>query len=121
MIENKPQINADERRFIVHFPEQSVEFLHGKKINNSPQRVQSAGIFKIFFEKTLTLRRRTQITRIGRIFTDRRASASTVTPVDCVHTYASALAYVDVYSPNKKERLLPPPLLRTVRESFPSY
>ena len=23
------------------------------------------------------------------------ASASTVTPVDCVHTYASALAYVD--------------------------
>jgi hypothetical protein len=27
-----------------------------------------------------------------------RASASTVTPVDCVHTHASALAYVDVYS-----------------------
>ena len=27
-----------------------------------------------------------------------RVSASTVTPVDCVHTYASALAYVDVYS-----------------------
>ena len=42
---------------------------------------------------------RTQITQIGRIFTDYpRASASTVTPVDCVHTYASTLAYVDVYS-----------------------
>ncbi|TRZ88874.1 MAG: hypothetical protein D4R88_06790 [Methanosarcinales archaeon] len=33
-----------------------------------------------------------------RIFMNPRASASTVTPVDCVHTYASALAYVDVYS-----------------------
>ncbi len=38
-------------------------------------------------------------TRIRRIFTDNFnpcASVSTVTPVDCVHTYASALAYVDV-------------------------
>ena len=44
---------------------------------------------------------RTRMTWIGRIFTDifnPRASVSTVTPVDCVHTYASALAYVDVYS-----------------------
>ncbi|MDP3105801.1 MAG: hypothetical protein Q8M95_14475 [Candidatus Methanoperedens sp.] len=40
----------------------------------------------------------TRMTRIVRIFTDPRVSASTVTPVDCVHTYASALAYVDVYS-----------------------
>jgi len=44
------------------------------------------------------LRCRTRMTQIQQIFTDLRASASTVTPVDCVHTYASALAYVDVYS-----------------------
>ncbi|MBU4220095.1 MAG: hypothetical protein KKA10_00465, partial [Euryarchaeota archaeon] len=40
----------------------------------------------------------TRMTRITQIFTDPRVSASTVTPVDCVHSYASALAYVDVYA-----------------------
>ena len=52
--------------------------------NNSPQRTQraqSTGIFKIFFEKTVTLRRRTRITRIIRIFTDPRASVSSVQSV----------------------------------------
>ncbi|MBU4140176.1 MAG: hypothetical protein KJ729_09650 [Euryarchaeota archaeon] len=50
--------------------------------NNAPQRTQraqSAGIFKIFLEKTVTPRRRTRMTRIGRIFADAfypRASAS---------------------------------------------
>ncbi|MBU3966883.1 MAG: hypothetical protein KKG76_05870, partial [Euryarchaeota archaeon] len=40
----------------------------------------------------------TRITQIRRIFTDPCASVSTVTPVDCVHTYASALAYVGTKS-----------------------
>ena len=47
---------------------------------------------------SLQIRFGTRMTRIRRIFTDPCVSASTVTPVDCVHTYASALAYVDVYS-----------------------
>lgn len=33
-----------------------------------------------------------------RMLMNPRASASNVTPVDCVHMYASALAYMDVYS-----------------------
>ncbi|MBU3966502.1 MAG: hypothetical protein KKG76_03870 [Euryarchaeota archaeon] len=70
-------------------------------INLSPQRAQrtqSAAIPVTMYEKAAASRFRTRMTRIARIFTDPCASASTVTPVDCVHTYASALAYVDVYS-----------------------
>ncbi len=77
--EKKPQMNADERRFIdlVNQVYSCIEFLH---------------------KKILNLRFGTRMTRIIRIFADPCVSASTVTPVDCVHTYASSLAYVDVNS-----------------------
>ncbi|MDP3103339.1 MAG: hypothetical protein Q8M95_01880 [Candidatus Methanoperedens sp.] len=70
------------------------------QINLSPQRAQrtQSSAIPVTCEKAAASRFRTRMTRIARIFTDPCASASTVTPVDCVHTYASALAYVDVYS-----------------------
>jgi len=81
LIIKKPQINADERRLVDFDFQQPTDVYLRNKVINSPQRTQraqSTGIFKIFFEKTLTIRRRTRITRIGRIFTDPRASAQSV-------------------------------------------
>jgi len=52
--------------------------------NNSPQRTQraqSTGIFKIFFEKTLTPRRRIRMKQIRRIFADPSVSASSAQSV----------------------------------------
>jgi hypothetical protein len=46
------------------------KFVSVSKSNITQQRVQSSGIFNKFYEKTVTPRRRTRMTRIGRIFTD---------------------------------------------------
>ncbi|MBU3967007.1 MAG: hypothetical protein KKG76_06510, partial [Euryarchaeota archaeon] len=76
-------------------------YAYDPHIDLSPQRAQrtqSSAIPVTMYENAAASRLRTRMTQIARIFTDPCASASTVTPVDCVHTYASALAYVDVYS-----------------------
>jgi len=49
-----------------------------------------------------------EIIKISHVIKEPQIKSLRVTPLEGV-------------SPNKKERLLPPPLLRTVRESFPSY
>jgi hypothetical protein len=51
--------------------------------------LQSSTIPVTKYEKAATSRFRTRMTWIARIFTDRRASASTVAPVDVAHTYGS--------------------------------
>ncbi|MDP3105430.1 MAG: hypothetical protein Q8M95_12595 [Candidatus Methanoperedens sp.] len=98
-IRNEPQINTDERRFV----DSNIQHVFAANPNsdliNSPQRAQSSQRSFLPFEFDRgKIKQQRNGTRIGRIFTDPCVSASTVTPVDCVHTYASARAYVDVYS-----------------------
>ncbi|MBU4223335.1 MAG: hypothetical protein KKA10_17230, partial [Euryarchaeota archaeon] len=104
-VENPQGFGIDERRFIDSGIQRIFINDHDSDLINSPQRAQSSQRLILPFEfesgKILQQRNGTRMTRIGRIFTDiidPCVSASTVTPVDCVHTYASARAYVDVYS-----------------------
>ncbi len=93
-VENPQGFGIDERRYIpvTDFAAQSNGSIHRKgREKRKAQKHKSLNSEEI-------IRTGTRISRIGRIFTDPGVSVSTVTPVDCMHTYASALAYVDVYS-----------------------
>ncbi len=84
LLENKPQINADERRFvnlnIQHFSEvYPVNCLI--KSPQSTQRAQSSAIPVTTYEKAAPSRLRTRMTRIARIFTDPCVSASSAQSV----------------------------------------
>ena len=76
----KPQINADERRFVDFNLEHLSGVFSRKYCVNSPQssqRTQSTAIQAILFDKVQQLRIKTRITRLRPIFTDnQRASAS---------------------------------------------
>lgn len=75
-IENEPQITADEYRFVNLDIQRSSEVYPKNDLLISPQRAQSSAISVTLYEKATTSRFRTQMTRIARIFTDPRASAS---------------------------------------------
>jgi hypothetical protein len=73
---NKPQINADERRFVNFNIQRLSEVFPGNsliKSSQSTQRSQSATIPATGHEKASSSRRGTRMTRIARIFTDQRA------------------------------------------------
>jgi hypothetical protein len=103
LFENKPQINADERRFvnlnIQHLSEVYPE--NGLIISpQSTQRSQSFAIPATKYETAPPSRRGTRMTRIARIFTDLCASVSTVAPVDVAHTYGSRHTWRSVFYRN---------------------
>ena len=80
----KPQINADERRFVDFNIQHLSEVFPGNYLIRSPQstqRVQSAAIPATWYEKAPPSRHRTRMTLIGQIFTDPRASASSAQSV----------------------------------------
>ena len=82
--ENKPQINADERRFVNLDIQRLSEFYPRNSPIKSPQstqRSQSLAIPATAYEPAPPSRRRTRMTRIARIFTDLRASVSSVQSV----------------------------------------
>ena len=76
----KPQINADERRFVDFNLEHLSEVFSRKYCVNSPQssqRTLSTAIHAKLFENVQQQRIKTRITRLRQIFTDnQRASAS---------------------------------------------
>ncbi len=81
LLENKPQINADERRF-VHLNFQ--HFFEVYAVNDwtkSPQMAGSSAMPVTLYEKASASRFRTRMTRIARIFTDPCASASSAQSV----------------------------------------
>ena len=95
----KPQINADERRFvdfnIQHFSELFPEN-YLIKSPQSTQSTQSATIPAIRNEKAPPPRRGTRMARIGRIFTYPRASASSAQSVSYRRS-SGASAFVRVH------------------------
>jgi len=77
--ENKPQINADERRFVNLDIQHLSEVYQGNSLLKSPQstqRSQSSALPASAYEPAPPSQRGTRMTRIGRIFTDPRASVS---------------------------------------------
>jgi len=90
----KPQINADERRFVNLNIQRFSEFYPANGLIKSPQSTQSFAIPANKHETAPPSRRGTRMTRI---FTDQRASASTVAPVDVAHTYGSCHTWRSVF------------------------
>jgi hypothetical protein len=92
----KPQINADERRFVDFNLEHLSGVFSRKYCVNSPQssqRTQSAAIQATLFENVQQLRIKTRITRLRQIFTDnQRASASSAQSI--FHSNPSAFICV---------------------------
>jgi hypothetical protein len=95
----KPQINADERRFVNLNIQRLSEVYSVNCMIESPQRAQSS-VFTMY-KKAATSRLRTRMTRIARIFTDPCASASSAQSVFywtpsafiCVHLRLKKLIY----------------------------
>jgi len=81
--ENKPQINADKRRFVNLNIRLSEVYQRNSLIKSpqSTQRSQSLAIPATAYEPAPPSRQGTRMTPIGRIFTDRRASVSSVASV----------------------------------------
>ncbi len=78
-LENKPQINADERRFVNLDIQQFSEIYQRNSLIISPQstqRSQSLAIPANAYEPAPPSRRGTRMTRIARIFADQCASVS---------------------------------------------
>ncbi|MCZ7402262.1 MAG: hypothetical protein O8C61_08575 [Candidatus Methanoperedens sp.] len=78
---NKPQINADERRFVNLDIQHLSEVYQGNSLLKSPQRSQSFAIPATAYEPAPPSRRGTRMTRIGRIFTDMHESASSIASI----------------------------------------
>ncbi|CAG0960289.1 hypothetical protein METP3_00786 [Methanosarcinales archaeon] len=79
--ENKPQINADKRRFVNLDIQHLSEVYQRNSLIKSPQSTQStqsSAIPATAYEPAPPSRRGTRMTRIARISTDLRASASSV-------------------------------------------
>jgi hypothetical protein len=74
----KPQMNADERRFVNLNIQRFSEFYQRNSLIISPQSSQSLAIPATAYEPTPLSRRGTRMTQIARIFTDQRASAVSV-------------------------------------------
>jgi len=97
LLENKPQINADERRFVNLDIPRSSEVYPENDIIISPQsmqKAQSSAIPVTTYEKATVSRFRTRMTRIARIFTDPCASVSSVLSVFYCHTSAFICVYL---------------------------
>ncbi len=80
----KPQINADERRFVNLNIQRFSKVYQGNSLIKSPQstqRSQSATIPVTAYETAPPSRRGTRMTQIRRIFTDPRASVSSAQSV----------------------------------------
>ncbi len=78
----KPQINADERRFIDSNSQRIFINDRDNDSINSPQSSQRSFLpFEFESGEILQQRNGTRMTRIGRIFTDPRASASSAQSV----------------------------------------
>ncbi|HEX7574925.1 MAG TPA: hypothetical protein VF360_00980 [Candidatus Methanoperedens sp.] len=93
LLENKPQINADERRFVNLDILRSSEVYPENDIIISPQsmqKAQSSAIPVTTYEKATVSRFRTRMTRIARIFTDPCASVLSV-------FYCHTSAFICVY------------------------
>jgi hypothetical protein len=95
LLENKPQINADERRFVNLNIQRFYEFYPVNGLTKSPQstqRAQSSAIPVSTYETAAPSRFRTRMTRIARIFTDPCASVSSMQSV--FHSITSAFICV---------------------------
>ncbi|MBU4220633.1 MAG: hypothetical protein KKA10_03265 [Euryarchaeota archaeon] len=91
----KPQINADERRFVNLNIQRFSEVYQINSLTKSPQstqRSQSATIPVTAYETAPPSRRGTRMTRISRIFTDPCASVSSAQSV--FHRNSSAFIRV---------------------------
>jgi hypothetical protein len=77
----EPQINADECRLVVSAIKCLSNVYSEDELVISPQRMQRSAIPARLSGKPSVPRRRTRMTHIGRIFTDPRASASSVQSV----------------------------------------
>jgi len=83
-VENPQGFGIDERRFVnLNIQPFSEVYQRNSPIKSpqSTQRAQSSAIPVTTYEKATPSRFRTRMTRIGRIFTDRRASASSAQSV----------------------------------------
>ena len=95
----KPQINADERRFVDFISLHFTEVCPANSLINSPQsaqRARSVAIFAFWIKKLLQIRGGTRMTRIGRIFTDTINPCASVSSVQSVF-YCNPLCRVSAF------------------------
>jgi len=84
LIENKPQINADEHRFVNLNIQHLSEVYERNSLIKSPQSMQSTATFVPRYERALPQRLRTRMTQIRRIFTDTYNPCASVSSVQSV-------------------------------------